>query len=102
MITGGISDCFARRPDAPFNARLVTGLVGGGVASAGFPGSVPWTTLFQMKEEARAVGLHNAFYISPVLGVALVLVLFAASRTVAADYRKLQHRLAEAGPGKSE
>src|SRR5262249_17374176 len=39
---------------------------------------------------ARALGLHQAMYLVPVLAVLLVLVLFAASRTVANDHRKLQ------------
>jgi MFS family permease len=43
---------------------------------------------------ANAVGLHQAMYMIPVLGGALVLVLFAASRTVKGDYEKLQQRLA--------
>jgi MFS family permease len=38
----------------------------------------------------KAVGLHNAMYLIPVLDAALVLVLFAASRTVKGDY--LRHR----------
>jgi hypothetical protein len=35
-------------------------------------------------------------YMIPVLGGALVLVLFAASRTVKGDYERLQQRLAVA------
>ena len=41
-------------------------------------------------EWARALGLHDAMYMVPVLGVLLVLVLLAASWTVTGDYRKLQ------------
>jgi MFS family permease len=33
----------------------------------------------------KAVGLHDAMYLIPVLGAVLVVVLFAASRTVARD-----------------
>jgi MFS family permease len=40
----------------------------------------------------KAVGLHEAMYLIPVLNVALVLVLFAASRTVKGDYLRLQKR----------
>ena len=34
----------------------------------------------------KAIGLHDAMYLIPVLDAALVVVLFAASRTVKADY----------------
>jgi MFS family permease len=37
----------------------------------------------------RAIGLHDAMYLIPVLGCFLVIVLFAASRTVQADYQRL-------------
>ena len=40
-----------------------------------------------MTEAFRATGLHDAFFIVPILSLAMVLVLFAASRTVAADMR---------------
>jgi MFS family permease len=36
----------------------------------------------------KAVGLHDAMYLVPALNVLLVLVLFAASRTVRGDYTK--------------
>jgi MFS family permease len=36
----------------------------------------------------KAIGLHDAMYVIPVLDVALVLVLFAATRTVARDYAR--------------
>jgi MFS family permease len=42
----------------------------------------------------RALGLHQAMYLVPALNVALVVVLYAASRTVKADYAKCQARLA--------
>jgi MFS family permease len=41
----------------------------------------------------KALGLHDAMYLIPILNVALVAVLFAASRTVKADYERLQKRL---------
>lgn len=41
----------------------------------------------------KAVGLHDAMYLIPVLDAALVIVLFVASRTVKADYLRLQKRL---------
>jgi MFS family permease len=43
--------------------------------------------------DARAIGLHDAMYVIPALTLALVGVLFAASRTVVADYAKLQQRI---------
>ena len=47
----------------------------------------------QVTESARALGLHDAMYVVPALNVALVVVLFAASRTVQGDYERLQKRL---------
>jgi MFS family permease len=41
-----------------------------------------------MTEAFKAVGLHQAMYIIPVLAVAAALVLFAASRTMDKDVRK--------------
>jgi MFS family permease len=38
-----------------------------------------------MTEAFRAVGLHDAMYVIPALAFVCALVLFAASRTVAAD-----------------
>src|SRR5258707_1053171 len=40
-----------------------------------------------MTEGFKAIGLHNAMYIIPVLAVAAALVLFAASRTMEKDVR---------------
>lgn len=36
----------------------------------------------------KAIGLHDAMYLIPILNVGLVLVLFAASRTVKGDYER--------------
>lgn len=63
--TGLISDFFARRA----------------------AGSHPMT------EDFKAEGLHQAMYVIPLLGALLVLVLFAASRTVAKDRENLQRWL---------
>ncbi|AEE53443.1 spinster family MFS transporter [Haliscomenobacter hydrossis] len=41
-----------------------------------------------MSEQFKAIGLHHAMYIIPILCAVLALVLFAASRTVAADMEK--------------
>jgi MFS family permease len=43
-----------------------------------------------------ALGLHDAMYVVPILGGLLVLVLLAASRTVARDYERLKRWLAGA------
>jgi hypothetical protein len=41
-----------------------------------------------MTEAFKAIGLHNAMYVIPVLAVLASLVLFAGSRTVEADILK--------------
>jgi len=43
---------------------------------------------------AQAIGLHQAMYVMPILGIALVIVLFIGSRTVKSDYEKLQKWMA--------
>jgi predicted MFS family arabinose efflux permease len=48
-------------------------------------------------EPFRAQGLHMAMYVIPTLGLLLTLVLFAGSRTVAADMEKLQQWMRERG-----
>jgi hypothetical protein len=40
--------------------------------------------------EARALGLHEAMYVIPVLAALLVPVLFAGSRTVRLDQQRAQ------------
>ncbi|MCI0743668.1 MAG: MFS transporter [Gemmataceae bacterium] len=45
--------------------------------------------------EARALGLHDALYVVPVLLALLVIVLVAATRTVNRDYRKLHNARVE-------
>jgi MFS family permease len=70
LITGGLSDYFAHR------AMLASG------AS-------------QMAEAFKAAGLHSAMYVIPLLCSALGVVLWAASRTVAADMEKLQRWMRE-------
>jgi MFS family permease len=49
-----------------------------------------------MTEAFKAIGLHNAMYVIPVLALAAAVVLFAASRTMEKDVRKqeLAHRAA--------
>jgi MFS family permease len=67
-VTGKIGDFFAKRA-----------MLAAGVAASTSP--VP--------DQFRQIGLHQAFYIVPAICAALGLVLFAASRTVAADMRRL-------------
>jgi MFS family permease len=64
VATGWVSDHFARR-------------------AATAAGSA------EVLELHKAIGLHDAMYLVPALNVALVVVLFAASRTVARDYQRL-------------
>jgi predicted MFS family arabinose efflux permease len=63
-ITGVLSDHFAHRAMAAAGAGL-------------------------MSETFRAAGLHTAMYVIPAVALLAAAVLFAASRTVAADMRKL-------------
>lgn len=65
VVTGGVSDHFARQAAAAEGASIIT-------------------------ESARAIGLHHALYLVPVLGVGLVAVMFIASRTVTRDHKRLQ------------
>lgn len=67
-ILGMLSDAFARRA-----------MVAEGVA--------------EITESARATGLHDAFFVVPVLSLLLAMVLFAASRTVGRDTRALEARI---------
>jgi hypothetical protein len=50
-------------------------------------------------EQHRAVGLHDAMYLIPALNAALVVVLFAASRTVKGDYLRCRERMEAAAGG---
>ncbi len=53
-----------------------------------------------LSELHRAIGLHDAMYLIPALNAALVLVLFAASRTVKGDFLRCRARMeAAAGEG---
>jgi MFS family permease len=72
VATGWASDHFARRAAAAEGANVVT-------------------------EIHKAVGLHDAMYLIPVLNIVLVVVLFAASWTVKGDYQRCRERLTVAG-----
>lgn len=50
----------------------------------------------QMLESFRALGLHDAMYVIPVLVSACALVLYAGSRTVSADVERLRLRATQA------
>jgi hypothetical protein len=64
VITGGLSDHFARVAMAASGATTMT-------------------------EPLRAVGLHRGMYIIPICDLAVTFVLFMASRTAAADMHEL-------------
>ena len=50
-----------------------------------------------MAEPFKATGLHHAMEVIPLLSLLVALVLYAASRTVAADMERLRRSLSEAG-----
>jgi predicted MFS family arabinose efflux permease len=55
-----------------------------------------------VEQEAKALGLHDAMYVIPALGLALVAVLLVASRTVKADYLRLQKWMDAGAPAAAE
>ena len=73
-VLGGLSDWFAARAMRMAGESLVKGRV---------------------PEQFRGIGLHQAMYVVPLLCVGLAIVLFAASRTVGRDMRKLADWYAE-------
>jgi MFS family permease len=92
--TGSISDYFAQRAAATNPEALTTTVALLGAApQASFPVAVPWAAVVASHQNSRlaiATGLHDAMYVVPLLGSLLVLVLYAASRTVKGDHEKLQ------------
>jgi len=70
VITGGLSDHFARLAMAASGATTMT-------------------------EPLRAVGLHRGMYIIPICALAVTFVLFMASRTAAADMHELHLWMAQ-------
>jgi MFS family permease len=104
VATGWASDHFARQAAAadrstpPGMIASTVGLLGAPLgqgpflaASALFPGR-PEVVM----ERHKAIGLHDAMYLIPILNAALVVVLFAASRTVKGDYQRCRERMAGA------
>jgi predicted MFS family arabinose efflux permease len=75
--TGMVSDAFTQRAAAEAGMDAATGVA---------------------LEPFRGPGLHAAMYLLPVLGAALALVLFAGSRTVARDARRLREWMDELSP----
>jgi MFS family permease len=72
VATGWVSDHCARRAAATDGSTDVT-------------------------ELHKAIGLHDAMYLIPILNTALVVVLFAATRTIQGDYWRLQKRVEISG-----
>jgi len=68
VITGRLSDVLARNAAAAAGSTTIT-------------------------EVYRATGLHDAMYVIPLLSAGLAIVLFAGSRTVAADMSRRDTRL---------
>jgi predicted MFS family arabinose efflux permease len=64
VITGNLSDRMARRAAMAAGSPAIT-------------------------EAAKAIGLHQAMFIIPAMAVALALVLYAGSRTIEADMRRV-------------
>jgi MFS family permease len=100
VITGGLSDHYARQallrvePDLPVLAASSVGLLGSPMGQGTFLAAPALSRMVEVQREARAVGLHQAMYLIPALGLGLVVVLFAGSRTVTRDHRRLEERLA--------
>jgi MFS family permease len=80
--TGWASDFFARRAASAAGISLL--------------GSVT------IPEQFRAAGLHQAMYLIPALGIALVVVLFAGSFTVRKDIENLQNWMRSASSSQAE
>lgn len=74
IVVGGLSDVLA----------------GSAQAASGAP---------EMTDAFRAVGLHDAMYLVPVTLLLTAVFVFLASRSFAADARRMQERLAESAAG---
>jgi MFS family permease len=105
VATGWTSDYFARRAAAAdgVSASIIASATGqaGGLQNLWQAGWVAETMIKPgvsvVTEAHKALGVHDAMYLIPVLNVALVLVLFVASCTVKGDYLRCRERLATAG-----
>jgi MFS family permease len=98
VITGAISDHFARQAAAEEAPVVALQTIVSPIPQASFPANLPYAALLAANpkicptpsEPARAIGLHHAMYVIPALWLGLIVVLFIASRTVTRDYEKLQ------------
>jgi MFS family permease len=99
VATGRLSDFCAQRAALPENSRLIVDLVASGTTSAKVAlFNAPELAFHKFPtpgEQAKAIGLREAMHVIPVLALALVVVLFAASRTVTKDYESLHRWMAE-------
>jgi len=88
--TGLVSDYFTFQKAAA--AGAVQPLPLGAILAAEFRSLVGESKGFDLRalEPFRAAGLHTAMFVVPILAALLALVLFAASRTVAADVARLR------------
>ncbi|HEX4945430.1 MAG TPA: MFS transporter [Blastocatellia bacterium] len=75
-ILGMLSDYFAKSAMIAAGAALVNNAI---------------------PEQFRAIGLHNAFYVVPLVSLLLALVLFAGAGTITKDMKRLQDWLRQAG-----
>jgi MFS family permease len=91
-LAGGLAEGEMAATIPPLAASSV-GLMGSPLAPG--PLLAAPTLISGRSEAARAVGLHQAMYLIPALSLLLVGVLFAASRTVSRDYRRLHEAMAE-------
>jgi MFS family permease len=62
----------------------------------------PGPELQQALEPFRAEGIHNAMYVLPLVNLLLAIVLFAGTRTVAADAERLQRWMREEADAEGE
>jgi MFS family permease len=60
---------------------------------AGVPVETTGDGKLVLPDELRAIGLHQAMYVVPILCGVLVLILFAASRTISGDRNQLRARI---------
>ena len=96
--TGLVSDYFTVQHAAaagavqplPFGALMAAELRSLVGASKGFD--------LRALEPFRAAGLHTAMFVVPILAALLAIVLFAASRTVAADVDRLRRWMSDPRP----
>jgi MFS family permease len=100
--TGLVSDYFTFQ--AASAAGAVEPLPFGSLIGAELRGLIGEPKGFDVRalEPFRGEGLHTAMYVVPALGVALALVLFAASRTVRGDVAKLQAWMRQPASARSE